>query len=572
MTSRALRSFVPAFAPAIVPTILALLGATSACGSSSSADPSPQDSGVVGDLGTGAEAAPEVGGDAPGSCTTDPAPKPGKVVVDAGALLGVASGKTWAFLGVPYAAPPTGALRWKPPAPAACWSGERAATSFGTVCVQNGAGGVVVGNEDCLTVNVWTPTDFTPDAKLPVMVFIHGGANVEGSTALVTADGTTHLYDGANLAARGHAVVVTLNYRLGAMGFFSHPGLDAERPEKVSGNWAIHDQIAALKWVQRNAHAFGGDPSHVLLFGESAGAMDAAILYASPLASGLFTAVALESGLYRSGKLADAETYSQGLVDGSSCKGAADPIACLRALPAEAIVAALPQNFDLTKLTTKLFGPSVDGWVLPEPVVARIAAGKHNAAPLVVGTNAQELAVGVPDMTDAEYKARLDTLGGSTTAGDLLLSKYPVADWGTPRDAYVALITDATFTCDARRLARAASKGQTQPVRRYFFTHVLQNAGAIGKRAGAFHGLDLGFLFDHLAANGYAPSAGESALADAMGKAWTSLAVSGDPTPPGAPAWPLYGAADPYLQLEDPIATGAGVRTALCDFWDTILK
>jgi len=403
---------------------------------------------------------------------------------------------------------------------------------------------------------------------------VHGGANIAGSSADTTTDGS-HLYDGAALAASKHVVVVTMNYRVAAMGFFAHAALDAERPENASGDWALLDQIAALQWVQKNVHAFGGDATHVLLFGESAGATDVGLLFASPLAKGLFSAVAIESGNWSVKPHADALTYGQKLVTGAGCAKSSDAetLACLRALPADQIAKALPQSFDLTAPTaSEIFQPSIDGWVVPGDPTARVAAGSHDAAPLLIGSNADEISAFLPpaEMTDAEYRAHLLALaGGSTTAADTLYAQYPPSDWGgSPRAAYVACVSDVLFTCPTRRLARAAVEGQTQPVYRYFFTHALKNAGPAVQALGAFHGLELAFVFRHLAVNGYTPTSGESALSDAMDDGWTHLASSGDV---GTAVWPKYdGATDPYVQLEDPIGTGAGVRTKQCDFWDTV--
>jgi para-nitrobenzyl esterase len=499
------------------------------------------------------------------------------VIVEQGAIVGATSGGAYAFLGVPYAAPPIDDLRWKPPQPAACWSGEKQATSFGSICTQQSqtGAGAILGSEDCLTINVWTPSDFTADAKMPVLVFVHGGANIIGSSSDATTDGSK-LYDGAALSAARHAVVVTFNYRLAAMGFFAHAGLDAERPQNASGDWGLHDQIAALQWVQKNAHAFGGDPSHLLLFGQSAGATNVGILFASPLAKGLFSAVLAESGGWDLQKHATAIAYGKTLADAAGCTKStdADTIACLRAMSADAIAKALPQTFDLSAPTGKIFQPSVDGWLVPDEPTTIIAAGKHNAVPFVLGSNADEISAYFPaaELSDADYRARLLALSGSATAADILYAQYPPSDWGgSPRAAYVALVSDVLFTCPARRMARAAVKGQTQPVHRYFFTHKLANIVPALAYVGAFHGLELGFVFRHLAVNAYVPSAGENALSDAIDDYWTRLAATGDVDGSPEIAWPIYDAtSDPYLQLEDPIATGASVRGKQCDFWDTV--
>jgi para-nitrobenzyl esterase len=539
----------------------------SGCGSSSS-NGGDTDSGATTDSGTG-----DVSTDTPTACNVDTSPKPGKAIVEQGAVVGATSGGTYAFLGIPYAAPPVAGLRWMPPQPAACWDGEKQTTAFGTICMQQTQAGAVTGGEDCLTINVWTPSDFTADAKMPVLVFVHGGANIVGSSSDATTDGSK-LYDGAALSAARHVVVVTFNYRVAAMGFFAHAGLDAERTQNASGDWGLHDQVAALQWVQKNAHAFGGDPTHLLLFGQSAGATDVGILYASPLAKGLFSAVLAESGGWDLQSHAKALDYGKKLVDGAGCTKStdADTIACLRALPPDAIVKALPQSFDLAAPTGTIFQPSVDGWIVPDEPTTIVTAGKHNAVPFVLGSNGAEISAYVPaTMTDADYRARLLALAGTAAGADAVYAQYPPSDWGTPRDAFVAAISDAIFTCPTRRMARAAAKGQTLPVHRYFFTHGLANVAPALAYVGAFHGLELAFVFRHLSVNGYAPSTGEGALSDAIDDYWTRLASTGDVGGSPEPAWPIYdGASDPYLQLEDPIATGASVHGKQCDFWDAV--
>jgi para-nitrobenzyl esterase len=541
---------------------LVLLG----CGSSSSsADPTP-DAGSDG----GIDAIAPDGGDASGACTITATAAPGTVVTSKGAVHGAHAGKTWSYLGIPYAAPPVGPLRWKPPAEASCFAGTREATAYGKACVQQNAAGAIVGDEDCLSINVWIPEDATPSAKLPVMVFLHGGANIEGQADLVLTDGKTHLYDPQPIVERAAVIVVTLNYRLGAFGFLANAAL-ADATTKASGDYGLHDQLAALRWVQKEIASFGGDPARVMLFGESAGAIDAALLYASPRAAGLFKVVALESGAFGAQKKDAAEAYGQKLVSAAGCEGKPDVAACLRALSAEAIAKALPQKFDLSNPLDPIFSPSVDGDVVPDQPLTLIAAGKHNAAALLVGSNSDEMGLGIPELTEDQYRARVETLAGSAVARDFVLAQYPSSEWGSPRKAYVALLTDSVFTCQARKMARAATKGQSQPVYRYFFTHALENGGDLVKSYGAFHALELSFVFHHLDANAYVPSAGEVSLADTMTGAWTRFATSGDPNGGGMPTWPRYDVAtDPYLQLDTTVKAGAALRTKQCDFWDTV--
>jgi para-nitrobenzyl esterase len=227
------------------------------------------------------------------SCAAATTGDPTVVATSFGAIRGTSQGGVLTFKGVPYAAPPVGDLRWRNPAPHDCWTDARDANAFGNQCPQIRSASVV-GDEDCLTLNVWAPQGAASNGALPVMFFLLGGGNVQGSTSEQLANGT-YLYDGAVLAQKGNAVIVTANYRLGALGFLAHPALTADAGQTTHGNYGIMDQIAALQWVQQNISNFGGDPARVLLFGESAGANDTCILLASPLGAGLFSRALMES-------------------------------------------------------------------------------------------------------------------------------------------------------------------------------------------------------------------------------------------------------------------------------------
>jgi para-nitrobenzyl esterase len=483
------------------------------------------------------------------------------VLTDAGAVQGMADGGVQAFEGIPYAAPPLGDLRFRPPAPHACWSDTLQATAFGNECPQIDVNDKVVGDEDCLTLNIWTPNT-TPSAPLPVLFFIHGGGNTQGASS-------SPLYDGSYIAAHGPAVVVTINYRLGVFGFLAAPALDAASAQGVSGNYGILDQIAALQWTQRNIAAFGGDPSRVLLFGESAGATDTCVLLASPLASGLFSRALMESGGCNQRTLADSEQTDAAVVQSVGCDTASDVAACLRALPAATLVQARKVPVDVANLGGLAYGPNVDGYVLPGEPLALIGAGTFNQVPFVVGSNADETAgLAPPPIADAAaYETALTKMYGATIA-QAVLQEYPASAYPTPRQAYIAATTDADFVCPSRDYARAAATGGSAPVYRYFFTHALDHG--VGKALGAFHGLELAFVFHTLGASaGYSASADEQALADAIVGYWTRFAATGDPNGAGATPWPIYDtASDTYVQLDTTISAGQGVRTTNCDFWD----
>lgn len=558
---------VPAF-PLALASLASLAAITIGCGGSSTNDAPATDSGT--NLDAISDAPSDTQGDAPsdgsGGCVSDVTATPGTVVTDRGAVTGSKEAATWSFKGIPYAAPPIDALRWKPPAMPSCWTGARDATSFGSVCLQpNTARTDVVGSEDCLTLNVWTPAVAPADGKpLPVLFFIHGGSNYLGSSAQVLLG--TSLYDGVSLATKGHAVVVTINYRLGIQGFFAHSALAAEDPHGSTGNYALLDQIAALQWVQRNAAAFGGDPKRVLVFGESAGATDTGALVASPLTRGLFSAALMESGGYFERTSANARAYSTSIVATAGCAGAADTIACMRALPAATI---LKSTLGKPEYATKDMGyPSVDGYVLPNAPLQLVAAGV--SVPVVVGSNTEEYAAFVPPGEITEATLRSDIAAAFGSASDAVLAQYPIADYGgSPAATRVAIGTDALFTCEARRFARAALTGGAPAVYRYVYAHAYVNAPEPYKSEGAYHAAELAFVFDRLTAIGYPASTAELALADSIGGYWARFGATGDPS--GAPAipWPKYDrATEPHLRLDETIATGAAFRGKLCDFWD----
>lgn len=552
------------FATSVLPRLgaAAMLLALTACGSSNSSTTG------AGGGSTGTTSAGTGGTGGAAACPTDVQPAAGVVVTDRGAVKGEKAGTTWAYRGIPYAAPPVGALRFEPTEAHACWQGALDATAFGPKCLQLDENQQPTGSEDCLTLNVWAPAGASPDTPRPVLFFIHGGGNTAGSTTEQLPDGS-YTYDGRALAESRDAVVVTFEYRLQAAGFLSLPELDAESPRGASGNYAVLDQIFALGWVQRNIRAFGGDPARVLLFGESAGALDTCAVLSSPLAEGLFSAALMESGACTAMKKSDAQAFGATVVAGAKCDGAPDVVACLRALSPEALVTALPAGVDIAGKQSG-YQPSVDGWVLPEVPIDALAAGHHNHVPFVVGANHDETGKSVGPMNETQYEAAVLALaGGAKALADQILAEYPSSAYASPRAAYVALTSDLKFICAARKVARAAVKGQSEPVYRYFFTHVSDNGSVATKAFGAFHGYELLFVFDHLTAAGYTPSSGETALAAAIGGYWSRLAATGDPNGQGAVAWPVYDAAkDAFLQLDDTIVAGEGVRTAQCDFWD----
>ncbi|MEW6338865.1 MAG: carboxylesterase family protein [Acidobacteriota bacterium] len=494
------------------------------------------------------------------------------VAVEGGVIRGAREGAALAFRAIPFAAPPLGENRWRPPAPVEPWAGVRDATAFGPRCPQFDDDANPVGGEDCLQLNLWAPTGASTGSRLPVLFFIHGGGHVKGSASQRAGDGT-YLYDGGNLAARAGAVVVTAQYRLGPLGFVAHPAFAAESPEGVAGNYGTLDLVAALEWVERNVARFGGDPSRVMIFGESAGAVETCMLLVSPRAAGLFSAALMQSGGCVANGAVKAAQVAEDLASATGCAASADTAGCLRAIPAWDLLRALPM--DVSTITRQTgYQPNVDGVVIPDAPLDVIASGRHNRVPLVVGANADETArESVAIVTEAQYReAVLALAGGSQLLADVILDRYPVAEYGgSPRLAFTALTSDVSFICPARKTARAALGGQAHPVYRYFFTHPWSNGGVLLEALGAFHGIELAHVFDHLTIEGYRPTAGELALRDAIVASWRALAATGSPSPAEGPIWPPAEAgADPYLDLGVPIEAGEGVRTAQCDFWESL--
>jgi para-nitrobenzyl esterase len=449
---------------------------------------------------------------------------PPRVTVDTGTLEGAADSATGVlvFRGIPYAAPPVGSLRWRPPQAAAHWSGVRAATQLGHNCMQGQpysdidpyAAGV---SEDCLNLNVWTQS-LGSAAPRPVLVWIHGGGFFAGF-------GGEERHNGARLAQKG-AVVVTLNYRLGPLGFLAHPALAAESPHHASGNYGLLDQIAALQWVRRNIARFGGDPTRVTIFGESAGGMSVGSLIASPLAKGLFARAILESGtgvgIGTSPRQA-LEAVGTQLAESLGIHGAgADAAKRLRAVSADTVLAVAAR---VGTPGTPRFWPVIDGWVLPQPVDSAISSGKANLVPVIAGSNRDE--------------------------GD---------DWmGAP----------------TRTFARLMSSRGT-PVYLYIFSRVGEDS--VNQKRGAYHSAEITFVFGR--PHPLQPSAGstpyDSTLAEAMSDYWVEFASRGDPNGAGGgkwPPWPRYNpATDALLELGPTIRPRTMMKRAAYDSIDAIAR
>jgi para-nitrobenzyl esterase len=485
-------------------------------------------------------------------------------VTQSGAVQGVVQGNLLAFRDIPYATPPTGNLRWRPPQTPASWSGIRDASAFGNFCPQINANNQLVGDEDCLVLNIFIGQPAQAQA-LPVMVFFHGGGDVRGDTHQAP-------FDTPPLATQ-NVIVVTAEHRLGMLGFFASSPLTAE-DGLSSGNYALMDQIAVLTWVQQNIAAFGGDPRHVMLFGQSAGSNDTQVLLVSPLAKGLFSAAGMESGAYRPGMLqtlAQVETSEASLVGLLGCGSATDVLACLRAVPAEVIVT--------NQSTFPVIRPVIEPRVVPvDPFVALQQNG--SPVPLLIGSNREE-AAGLGDDPNAPLDANgyaaavhaeYDPVG--VGVADQVLALYPASSYDTPAYALIAVDSDPLITCRMRDVARAAVGPTRLPVWRYFYVHRYENDPTLNAYR-AFHRAELFFVFGNVQESpfggAYTPTAAELTFAGQMMSYWTRFAVTGNPNGAGAVQWPSYDAAtDAVLQLDDMQTVINGYHNPQCDYFATL--
>lgn len=496
-----------------------------------------------------------------------------------GARQEVQDREIWVFKGIPYAAPPVGDLRWRAPQPVSSWTEPRPCVEYGPACPQGGETGpfsiesLSVGRtgEDCLYLNVWTPAK-SPDDRLPVMVWIHGGSFETGS-------GSMGVYDGSNLAARG-VLVVTINYRLGPFGFLAHPALSAESERKVSGNYGLLDQIAALSWVRENITAFGGDPQRVTVFGESAGAISILDLMVSPPASGLFQGAIPESGILldkgfgvsTARTLAEAEAQGEEFAAALGVDVAGDVLAQMRAKTPDELLEAGDRLSARASLVEQglVWAPVADGWVLPDLPSTLWAQARQAPIPLLIGSNADEgnAFLSGLEVSTGEYEAAMRRIFGGLAGEALTL--YPIGAGGDTLTPLSRMLTEIGFASTARFAAEQESSNASTAFL-YEFTRVpLESLNPLG----AFHAVEIPYVFgnvDMFAGLGLIEDADRRLSETIMGY-WTRFAATGDPNGGSAPGWPAYTAqTDLHLELGDAVAqAGPGLYKQACDLADRI--
>ena len=452
------------------------------------------------------------------SCTGN---TPGKVKVEGGWIQGTVSEDMSVFKGIPFAAPPVGELRWKAPQPVIPWDGVLETKEFAKGPVQGGPADQY--GEDCLYLNIWSPAK-SPKEKLPVLVWIYGGGFAGGSSSY---------YDGEALARKG-VILVSINYRVGWLGYLAHPELTAENPDGVSGNYGILDQIAALKWIQNNISRFGGDPDKVTIFGESAGGISVSMLCASPLAAGLFRGAISQSGgsfgPYRKDSYPGENMKTLEIAEADGVKYAeslgVSTLEELRALDVSAFTRPGP--------TTGGAWPIIDGYVIPDEQYKLYEAGKFNDVDILVGYNSDEGASFSRERDPQKHVAEVEERFGPYT--EKLLEVYPVTETTVPKSAR-DLMRDAAFGWHTWAWARLqAEKGDSNVFLYYFDQHPEYPEDSPMFGHGSPHGQDVAYVFQNPEEN--LPT--DRALSDIMGDYWTNFAKYGDPNGEGLPAWPEF--------------------------------
>jgi para-nitrobenzyl esterase len=468
------------------------------------------------------------------------------VVFESGAVEGVKEREVVAYLGVPFAAPPVGELRWREPQPVHPWKGTRKADAFAASCMQTGVSmpgeKPPVTSEDCLYLNIWTQAR-SADQKRPVIVWIHGGGYKNGSSSMP-------LYWGDRLARQG-VVVVTIAYRLGPLGFLAHAELTSESAHQSSGNYGLLDQVAALEWIQRNIAAFGGDPKRVTIAGQSSGAMSVSILMASPRAKGLFhRAVGQSGGLFEPVQIAPSYLLANAERDGAAYASSvgASSIAALRKLPAADLLGGKAASVG---------HPVIEPHLLPTSPYEAFSSGNYNDVPVLIGFNADEARalVDVRAVKAVSFSADIKRSFGALPPP--LLDAYPHTTDAQAQQARLDFERDLRFGWDMWAWARLQAQPERSRVYFYFFDQQPPfPAGSVQEGWGASHFAELWYMFDHLDQEAWRWSTADRRLARTMSGYWTNFAKSGDPNGDALPPWPHFDGEDSVLHLGDAVAVG----------------
>lgn len=499
------------------------------------------------------------------------------VMTQQGAVQGTVGSTFRSFLGIPYAAPPVGNLRWKPPQPHAPWSTTLEATTPGSPCPQNATPfGQASINENCLFLNVYTPNPV--ESNLPVMIWLHGGAFVVG-------EGSS--YDpSTTLVTRGNVIVVTINYRLGAFGFLALNALSSEDPNGSSGNYGLLDQQFAFQWVRNNIQAFGGNPNQVTIFGESAGGISVCANIASPTARGLFQRAITESGpcTFPLPTLAAAEATGATIASNLGCAQtvASQQTACLRALSPQQILTQESPGFNLSQPSSLLpFTPNIDGSVLPQSLTNALLTGQFNHVPIVEGTNETEgrlfVAVafdlsGSGPLTAQQYPTVVQNLVGNLAAPQVL-AEYPLSDFSSPDVALSAILGDAAFSCSARAADQLLAASVPT------FAYEFNDANApmlflppVSFPYGATHTDEIQYLLQLTGLTSQL-NTGQISLSQQMISYWTEFAANANPNSFSTPAWGAYATVTDNFQSLVPPAPTLELDFSLkhnCGFWTQI--
>ena len=500
-----------------------------------------------------------------------------------GQVQGHQNGTVYEFLGIPFAKPPVDTLRWRAPQNPNTWGNTLVADSFAPACPQKYFGQLTslgnttdstFGNEDCLYLNVWTP-NVSNTAKLPVLVFIHGGGNQQGSAGEVNAG--TPMYAGKNIAARGNAVVVTIQYRLGPLGYLVHPGLDSESVSHTSGNYGVLDQILALKWIKSNITLFGGDTTKTMVFGESAGGVNTGNLLTTPLAKGLFTRAGIESAGPTITAYSAAKTAGVGFVDSFTTAGTnAQKIAYMRSLPADSLV-----KYEIQPMSGGIagsdWGAVIDNVVFTDYPFNIIRSGNFNHVPLLIGSNADETNMTSPQTVTPAMVTQLVNSYFPGSQAEILTMYPPGVTNTTARTAYVGITTDAQFTTIARNTAQCVSANQTEPVWRYFFTYTYPASQLASLNLGSYHGMELLYVFnnwENISGHQVLFKPQDDSVQQIMLNYWVNFARTGNPNGSQSilTSWPQYhGSTDCYEEIKaEANGTQCGLRTAKTNMWDSV--